>query len=85
MDGRMDLIEVQRRVEAVEAAAATNRVGEKRLSDELDRLAEHLIGENAPELQPYKQRIQALAVRVHPATHAAADVQVYLETYCHYR
>lgn len=85
MDGHMDLVEVRRRLETVEAAAAANRGSGKRLADELDRLAEHLIGENGPELQLYKQRIQALAVRVDPATHAAADVQVYLETYCHYR
>lgn len=85
MDGRMDMGEVRRRIEAVEAAAGTNRASEKALSDELDRLAEHLIGESAPELQQYKERIQALAVRVDPASHAAADVQVYVETYCHYR
>ncbi len=81
----MDISELQRRVDAVESAAAAHRVSERRLSDELNRLAEHLIGENAPELQQYKQRIQALAVRVDPSAHAADDVQVYLETYCHYR
>lgn len=81
----MDITELAHRVDAVEAAAATNRVSERKLSDELNRLAEHLIGENAPELQQYKQRIQNLAVRVDPASHTAADVQVYLETYCHYR
>lgn len=81
----MDIVEVQRRVEAVEAAVAGNRASEKKLSDELDLLAEHLIGENAPGLQEYKHRIQALAVRVDPGTHAAADVENYIETYCRYR
>lgn len=81
----MDIGEVQRRVGAVEAAVAANRASGKRLSDELDRLAEHLIGENAPELQQYKHRIQALAVRIDPATHAVAEVETYIETYCRYR
>lgn len=81
----MDIVDLQRRVEAVETAVATSRASEKKLSDELDRLAEHLIGENAPELQPYKHRIQALAIRIDPGTHAAADVENYIETYCRYR
>ncbi len=81
----MDLSELQRRVAAVEAAVAANRASERRLSDELDRLAEHLIGETAPELQSYKKRIQALAVRVDPKTHEATEVEIYIETYCHYR
>jgi chaperonin cofactor prefoldin len=81
----MDIGELQRRIDAVESAVATNRASEKKLSDELDRLAEHLIGENAPELHQYKQRIQSLAVRIDPGTHAASEVEIYLETYCHYR
>jgi hypothetical protein len=81
----MDIVELQRRVDAVEAAVATNRASDKKLSDELDRLAEHLIGENAPELQQYKHRIQSLAVRIDPGTHAAAEVELYIDTYCRYR
>jgi len=81
----MDIVELQRRVEAVESAVAANRASGKKLSDELDRLAEHLIGESAPELHQYKQRIQTLAVRIDPRTHAASEVEIYLETYCHYR
>jgi hypothetical protein len=81
----MDIVDLQRRVDAVEAAVEGNRASEKKLSVELDRLAEHLIGENAPELQQYKHRIQALAVRVDPGAHAPADVEIYVETYCRYR
>ena len=81
----MDMIELQRRVDAVEAAVAANRVTEKKLSVELDRLAEHLIGENAPELQQYKHRIQALAVRIDPFFNDTAAVEIYTETYCRYR
>jgi allophanate hydrolase subunit 1 len=81
----VDIVELQRRVEAVEAAVATHRASEKKLSDELDRLAEHLIGENAPELHEYKQRIQSLAIRIDPHTHAASEVEIYLDTYCRHR
>ena len=81
----MDLSELRRRVEAVEAAVAANRASEKKLSDELDRLAEHLVGETAPELVQFKQRIQVLAIRVDPGTHAQAEVDIYVETYCRYR
>lgn len=81
----MEISELQRRVEAVESAVAGNRGSGRKLSDELDRLAEHLIGESAPELQAYKQRIQALAIRVDPATHTATEVEIYLETYCRHR
>ncbi|WP_041369029.1 hypothetical protein [Nakamurella multipartita] len=81
----MDVSELQRRVDAVEAAMAANRASERKLALELDRLAEHLIGENAPELQQYKHRIQALAVRIDPDTHTAAEVEIYIETYCRYR
>ncbi len=78
----MDVQELQRRVEAVEAAVAANRASEKKLSEELDRLAEHLIGETAPELQRYKQRIQVLVARVAPHRQ---EVEIYIETYCRVR
>jgi hypothetical protein len=47
---------------------------------ELDRLAEHLVGENAPELQSAKTRIQQLIAQVAPERHS---VPTYVETYCH--
>ena len=78
----MDVQELQRRVEAVETAAAANRSSERKLAEELDRLAEHLIGETAPELQQYKQRIQVLVTRVAPHRQ---DVAIYIETYCRVR
>ena len=78
----MDITELQRRVEAVEAAAAASRASERTLAYELDRLAEHLIGETAPELQRYKERIQVLVARVDPQRH---QVDVYLDTYCRHR
>lgn len=81
----MDIVELQRRVDAVEAAVAANRAAERKLAEELDRLAEHLIGESAPELQGYKQRIQTLIIRVDPHRHAPAEVELYIETYCRHR
>ena len=53
-----------------------------RTADELDRLAEHLIGETAPELQHYKQRIQVLISRVAPHRR---EVEIYIQTYCRVR
>lgn len=76
---------MQRRFEAVESAAGANRVSQRKLAYELDRLAEHLIGETAPELQPYKHRIQILAVRIDPTKYTSADVEIYIETYCRHR
>ena len=78
-------MELQRRFEAVESAVATNHASQRKLSYELDRLAEHLIGETAPELQQYKHRIQVLAVRIDPTKHTPADVEIYIETYCRHR
>ena len=81
----MDIIELQRRVDVVEAALAANRASERRVAYELDCLAEHLIGETAPELQRYKQRIQALVIRVDPRRQTSEDVEMYIETYCRHR
>ncbi len=81
----MDVQELQRRLEAVETAVAGNRGTERRLAFELDRLAEHMIGETAPELQRYKQRIQTLIIQLAPNGHAVDQVEVYIETYCHHR
>jgi hypothetical protein len=47
---------------------------------ELDRLAEHLVGDTSPELQAPKQRIQQLIAKVAPERH---DVPRYVEVYCH--
>jgi len=47
---------------------------------ELDRLAEHLVGDNSPELQNAKTRIQQLITQVAPERH---DVPTYVSVYCH--
>jgi hypothetical protein len=78
----VDISELQRRLDAVEAAVQANRATERKLAEELDRLAEHLIGETAPELQRYKQRIQVLVTRVAPQRQ---EVELYIETYCQVR
>jgi hypothetical protein len=78
----VNLTELQSRVAAVEAAVQANRASERRLADELDRLAEHLIGETGPELQHVKQRIQILVSQLAPQRQ---EVEVYIETYCRVR
>ena len=78
----VDVAELRSRVAAVEAAVQANRATERKLADELDRLAEHLIGETAPELQRYKQRIQVLISRVAPHRR---EVEIYIQTYCRVR
>ncbi|HEY8059364.1 MAG TPA: hypothetical protein VID94_11455 [Acidimicrobiales bacterium] len=78
----MEVTELARRVGAVEAALAAHRASERKLAYELDRLAEHLIGETTPELQQYKQRIQVLVSRVAPHRN---EVEIYIQTYCRVR
>jgi len=78
----VNVSELQSRVAAVEAAVQANRASERKLADELDRLAEHLIGETGPELQSYKQRIQILISRLAPQRQ---EVEIYIETYCRVR
>ena len=65
---------------AVEAALRRSAVKQAALMKELDRLAEHLVGESAPELQSAKARIQTLITEVAPERQ---EVVVYIEVYCH--
>jgi hypothetical protein len=76
----MDSEALNQRVAAVEAALNRSAAQQAALVHELDRLAEHLVGESAPELQAAKAKIQALITQVAPERH---DVVVYVEVYCH--
>jgi hypothetical protein len=76
----VDPIALNERVAAVEAAAHNSSVQHRVVIKELDRLAEHLVGENAPELQDAKTKIQTLIAQVAPERH---DVTVYVQIYCH--
>jgi len=71
---------LNQRVAAVEAALNRSAAQQAALKHELDRLAEHLVGENAPELQAAKAKIQTLITQVAPERQ---DVVVYLQVYCH--
>jgi len=77
----VELEALQARVSAVEAAShdlATRKVA---VVHELDRLAEHMVGESAPELQELKLRIQDLIAQVVPERREV--VVFYTEAYCH--
>ena len=76
----MDPDTLNQRVAAVEAALNRSAAQQAALKHELDRLAEHLVGENAPELQAAKAKIQTLITQVAPERQ---DVVVYLQVYCH--
>jgi len=76
----VDLAALNTRISAVEAAAQHAASSHLAVMHELDRLAEHLVGENAPELQSAKTRIQQLIAQVAPERHS---VPTYVETYCH--
>ena len=76
----MDPESLNQRVAAVEAALNRSAAQQAALKHELDRLAEHLVGENAPELQAAKAKIQTLITQVAPERQ---DVVVYLQVYCH--
>jgi hypothetical protein len=76
----VDLAALNNRISAVEAAAQHAAASHLAVMHELDRLAEHLVGESAPELQGPKQRIQQLIAQVAPERHA---VPTYVEVYCH--
>ncbi len=74
----LDLALLHQRVAIVEVDAAD--AGRRRsVIRELDRLAEHLVGHHAPEVQSMKRRIQELVVLVVPERH---QVGVYIEIYC---
>ena len=70
---------LQHQVAAVEAASRDGSVKHSVVVHELDRLAEHLVGETAPEAQGIKQRVQHLLTQVAPERH---DVRSYVEAYC---
>ncbi len=76
----MDLAALNNRISAVEAAVQHAAASHLAVMHELDRLAEHLVGENSPELQSAKTRIQQLITQVAPERH---DVPIYAEIYCH--
>jgi len=76
----MDPESLNQRVAAVEAALNRSAAQQAALKHELDRLAEHLVGENEPELQAAKAKIQTLITQVAPERQ---DVVVYLQVYCH--
>jgi hypothetical protein len=76
----VDLAALNNRIAAVEAAAQHAAVSHLVVMHELDRLAEHLVGDSSPELQGPKHRIQELIARVAPERH---DVPSYVEIYCH--
>jgi len=76
----VDLVALNERVAAVEAAAGDSAARQRAAIHELDRLAEHLVGESAPEVQGVKERIQRLITRLAPERH---DVIVYVQIYCH--
>lgn len=76
----MNLNELQLRVAGLEGAVETGRVSDKLIVRELDRLAEHLIGEPTADSVRYKQRIQGLILRVAP--NRDQDNAFYIEAYC---
>lgn len=76
----MDADALNQRVATVEAALRRSAAKQAALMHELDRLAEHLVGENAPEVQPAKARIQSL---IHEVAPERQDVVVYVQVYCH--
>jgi hypothetical protein len=76
----VDLVALNTRIAAVEAAAHQAAVNHLVVMHELDRLAEHLVGESSPELQGAKNRIQQLIAQVAPERH---EVPTYVAIYCH--
>ena len=77
----MELKALQERVSAVEAASHDLANRKVAVVHELDRLAEHLVGESAPELQGLKLRIQDLLAQVVPERRDV--VSSYAQAYCH--
>ena len=75
----MDLVRLDERLTVAEAAASHTR-GHVLVIRELDRLAEHLIGQSAPEVQDLKVRIQRLITVI---ARDRSGVTVYLRVYCH--
>jgi hypothetical protein len=63
----------------VEAAAREQRVAESAVVHELDRMAEHLVGETAPEAQQVKMHVQQLLTQLAPERQ---HLTLYAERYC---
>ena len=63
----------------VEAAAREPRVAHSKVVHELDRMAEHLVGETAPEAQRVKMHVQRLLTQLAPERQ---DATLYAERYC---
>ncbi len=75
----MELSVLQQQIAAVEAAARGTTVKPAVVVHELDRLAEHLVGETAPEAQGIKKRVQRLITQVAPDR---GDAATYVDAYC---
>lgn len=75
----MDLVKIGERLSVAETAAR-NAQRHDILVRELDRLAEYLIGQSAPEAQDLKVRIQRLIAVI---ARDRTGVTVYLQIYCH--
>jgi len=76
----MDLSTVSARLDAIEARSHSASVPKPAVMHELDRLAEHLVGENAPEVPVMKAHIQALIKQLAPER--ASVTAMYVEIYC---
>ena len=63
----------------VEAAAREPQTEPSAVVHELDRMAEHLVGETAPDAQQVKMHVQQLLTQLAPERH---DVRLYSEKYC---
>ena len=66
-------------VSTVEQATRRHGVAPAAAIHELDRLAEHLVGETNPEAQQVKLHVQQLITELAPDRH---EVQLYAERYC---
>ena len=75
----VDLDSLKAQVSAIEAAADHDSAKHAAVVQELDRLAEHLVGESDHEVLGIKHHIQDLIAQVAPERH---DVLRYVEQYC---
>jgi hypothetical protein len=76
----VDLAGVSARLEAIEARSLAATVSKPAVVHELDRLAEHLVGESSPEVPTIKAHIQALINQMAPER--ASVTAMYVEIYC---
>jgi len=63
----------------VEVASREPRVAHSAVVHELDRMAEHLVGETAPEAQRVKLHVQQLLTQLAPER---PDATLYAQRYC---